>query len=343
MASSTRTRGTPRAWREILQRHWPRIDAVEVDWRPNNNAPWQGVEGGSVQCPEIIDAASGEARREGPEAAAKLAGEMYGRCHVHLNEQDEKYRILWYQISVSEMKDGVMTVIESTGVGGGINRDGTVESDDTDDRTDAERKKAREDYNFDLYKKSTDINFKLLDKFVSFLTAVEGIVGRSFEAQAKAAGAAAEAAKAEYDFKVDIAQMDEAGKAFEKFMDEMGPAAKIYASAYYASATRSKNPDREKHDNPTVEAARVLLDHLDGPTQAKLSTIIDAEPMHDVLVVLAMALHDEPDINELRAAWLEVFKPFEKASDDIIKALGPEGAQALGAALYAFHSQITAS
>ncbi len=342
MASKTEnkstTRGTPRPWSELLRRHWPRVHTIEVDWRTNNRGTWSSLEGSAVIIPEVDDD-----KREGPEAAAAMAGTMYEKAWQHLDERDEDTRRLCYQLSAWEYdeKTGALVLLENTSIGGVLRRDGTVESVDDDDASDAERTRAREDYNWGLYKKSTDINFKLFDKVVGILGKVESIVGAAWDAQSEAAAHAAESQRDKYEFEIDKAQLKAFEGAFRDFTQNMGGAATIYASAKYAEHTRPGGPRPAKHDDARVEAARVLLDHLNGPALAKLSLVLDAELIQDVMVVLAVALEDSPNVDELRAGWVAVAPQLIAKQPEIAGVLEKKVAEGLQAALVAFHEIVT--
>ncbi len=339
--SQTNTRkGTPQPWAEMLRRNWPRIHTVELHYRTAQRGAFASVEGAAITLPSGVDDEDEEAEPlEGPEAAAAVAGDMYQRAWVFLEASEDDVRRLYFQLACYELKEGVLTQIAATAVGGGLRRDGTVAvEDEQEEATERERARTREDWMWSRIVERDKMIQSMAKQFPSLIEKVSDLVNSTIDARAKVASSERDMRKDELDARVDMEQTQAAGAAFETAAREFGPAATIYAQAHYAEKTSSPSSSTDSHPSAVVEAMRAVDRECDPATFVAVADVLGWETANDLQRAMALAYVPEPDEAAIREVW-RALAPEIIASQQKLGPALPEGkARALAAAVMRLHT-----
>lgn len=336
----TKSKGTPAPWVELLRRNWASIHTIECHWRLSNRAAWVTVPDSQRVIPEIVgdEDADDEVTREGPEAAADVAGELFAACWDHLSESDAER--LYFSITAYGLgADGAsLQKLETCATGGSLRSDGVIEIPAWDDEGDEERTRTREDFLFKQNKELSRMALRVLGGVASFMDSFTGIASETMKARAEVASKDLEFREAELDAEVAKERTEQAGQAVRDAIANLAPGFNMYAAARHAEATRPQTAsDIPPHDDPIVQSARVLLATLDGPMLSHLIPILGGELASDVLTVLRPALADDADPGALAHAWQAIAGDLLSHQSRVAKDLPPELAQRLATALQAFH------
>lgn len=353
MAKRTTTVGTPLPWVEVLRRHWAHIHTVEIHHRTSPRGIFLNVPGGQLILPELVDDdddgddgddggddGGGDdddvtVTREGPEVAGDVAAEMFKRAWAHFETLDRKRA--WYRITPYKLEDGTLVELEHVTIGGALRDDGSVDIDSWDEQTDQERTRTTEDWALAQARAGYKMAMDAIQVHMNFANATTELITATLKARSEVATKHLEHHEAVLESEVSKERAKQAGDTMRDFGERFGPAVNMYAAGYHAQHTRPSHGNRVPHANHVVEAARVLLDQLDGEAVAHLTPIVGAEVMADVFTVLRLALGESPDPLELAEAWNAVAPALFRFQGRLVKELPPELAQRLTTALQAFH------
>lgn len=268
--------------------------------------------------------------REGPEGAADVATNMYKRCGEHLRQAKLKHA--YFEIACFDDK---MKKLGSTTIGGHIRADGAIEIEDWTKETDRERAFKREDWMWEQFQTCVRMNLTCQQENANFMSSVTELVQGAMRTQGELAEKKLEHEEAKIDGEVRKTRAREAGKSWGETLKTISNPLEIFAAGYHANATR-RTSSRPPHADAFIEAARTLLDALDGEAMSYLLEIMGPEPSMEILRVLRMSLDDDQDRVALAHAWKAVSDGLRSKIPQIVAGLPEDLAKRLATAAEQF-------